>query len=150
MTIKEHIDADIKKALLAGEKQLVTTLRGIKSALLYVEVAEGSRESGLSEEKVMQLLLKEAKKRQESADLYVKGGNSERAQQELDEKAVIEKYLPAQMSDEDIAKEVDVVLNSMPDATIKDMGRVIGAVKAKVGASADGSKVAELVKVRLS
>jgi uncharacterized protein YqeY len=54
------------------------------------------------------------------------------------------------MSDEDIAKEVDVVLNSMPDATIKDMGRVIGAVKAKVGASADGSKVAELVKVRLS
>jgi uncharacterized protein YqeY len=73
---KQQIDADLKTAMLAGDKTLVTTLRGLKSAILYVEVAENAREKGLPEDAVVAILQKEAKKRQESADLYLQGGNT--------------------------------------------------------------------------
>ncbi len=86
MGLKQQIDADLKTAMLAGDKVLVTTLRGLKSVILNVEVAEGSRETGLADDKIISLLQKEAKKRQESADLYLQGGSVERQQAELAEK----------------------------------------------------------------
>lgn len=70
MTISEQIDADLKQAMLAGDKTLVTTLRGLKSVILYEEVAKGLRDTGLDDDAVITLFSKEAKKRQESADLY--------------------------------------------------------------------------------
>src|ERR671929_50955 len=100
MSLKERIDQDLKQAMLAGDKTLVTTLRGLKSAILYAEVAKGSRDKGLSDEEVVEILTKEAKKRQESADMYSQGGSAEKAEAELTEKTVIEKYLPAQLSDQ--------------------------------------------------
>src|SRR6185369_11783185 len=98
--LKVRIDQDLKTALLAGDKTLATTLRGLKSAILYVEVAKGVRDEGLSDEEIVTLLAKEAKKRQESADLYVQGGSQERADAELAEKKAIEVYLPQQLSDD--------------------------------------------------
>ena len=83
MSIKATIEADIKTAMLAGEKERVTTLRGLKSSILYAEVAAGKRDEGLDEQTVTSLMQKEAKKRQESADLYIQGGNKERAESEL-------------------------------------------------------------------
>src|SRR6476660_9207906 len=104
MNFKEKIDQDLKAAMLGGDKEKVTILRGVKSAILNEEVAKGLRAEGLPDDEILRILNKEAKKRQESADLYIQGGNQEKADAELAEKKVIEEYLPAQLSEEDIAK----------------------------------------------
>lgn len=148
--LKDRIDQDLKKALLGGDKVLATTLRGLKSVILYAEVAKGVREQGLPDEEIIQLLTKEAKKRQESADLYTQGGNDEKAEAELAEKKVIEQYLPQQLSDDDLAGAIDAVIADLGAAGPQAMSQVIGAVKQKVGATADGSRIAQMVKERLN
>ncbi len=150
MSLKITIEQDIKTAMLSGDKALVTTLRGLKSAILNVEVAEGKRSEGLTDDAVIAILQKESKKRQESADLYAQGGNSEKQSAELTEKKVIEKYLPAQLSEDELVVVIDKIITETNSSSMKDMGQVIGAVKAKCGAAADGSIVARLVKERLS
>ena len=150
MSVKEQIDADLKTAMLAGEKTLVTTLRGLKSAILYAEVAENKRDEGLAEDSVITLLQKEAKKRQESADLFKQGGNLEKQAAELVEKTVIEKYLPAQLSEEEITKMVEETIAATGAQGMQSMGQVIGAVKDKAGPAADGSVIARIVKEKLS
>ena len=150
MSLKQQIDQDLKQAMLAGDKTLVTTLRGLKSAILNVEVAKGSREQGLSDEEIIPLLAKEAKQRQESAALYVQGNNQEKAAAELQEKTVIEKYLPEQLSEDEIKKVINEVISTMGEVSMAQMGQVIGAVKQKTGATADGATVARLVKERLN
>lgn len=150
MSLKERIDADLKTAMLAGDKTLVMTLRGLKSSILNVEVAEGKRDTGLADDAIISLLQKEAKKRQESADLYNQGGNIERQQAELDEKKVIQQYLPAQLSEEEISATVEEVITETGASGMQLMGQVIGAVKAKTGASADGAVIARIVKEKLS
>src|SRR3989344_8529971 len=109
MSLKQQIDADLKTAMLAGDKTLVTTLRGLKSSILNEEVAKGSRDTGLSDESVVEVLGKEAKKRQDSADMYKQGNATEREQAELAEKTVIEKYLPKQIRDEELDAIIDKV-----------------------------------------
>lgn len=149
MTIKQQIDADLKTALLSGDKVMATTLRGLKAVILNEEVAQGKRDEGLGDDEVVRLLQKEAKKRQESADLFVQGGNMEKSQAELQEKEVINKYLPAQLSEEEIAKLIDEVIAEMGASGMQAMGQVIGIVKGKAGASADGAVIARLVKEKL-
>jgi uncharacterized protein YqeY len=147
--IKQQIDADIKTAMLAGEKQLVQTLRSLKSAILNVEVANGSREQGLSDAEAIEVLTKEAKKRLESADMYKQGGDEARHQAEMVEKAIIEKYLPAQLTDEELQAIVDEEVAQLPERTPQSMGKVIGAVKSKTAGKADGGRIAALVKEAL-
>jgi uncharacterized protein YqeY len=149
MRLEEKIEADIKQAMLAGEAERVSTLRGLKSVLLNEKVAKGKRESGLSDEEVLPILSKEAKKRQESADLYIQGGDQSRADKELSEKAIIETYLPEQLSQEVIAGMVDEAITQTGASSQADMGKVIGAVRAKAGASADGALIARLTKEKL-
>lgn len=149
MSIKQQIEKDLKSAMLAGDKILVTTLRGLKSAILYQEVAEGKREEGLPEDKVLSLLQKEAKRRQESADLYAQGGNSEKQQAELAEKKVIEQYLPAQLDESEVVRLVDEAISKI-GAEQKNMGQIIGHVRSASGGNADGALIARLVKERLS
>jgi uncharacterized protein YqeY len=148
--LKSRIDQDLKQALLAGDKVLVTTLRGLKSAILYAEVAKGNREVGLPDDEIITLLSKEAKKRQESADLFRQGGNIEKSEAELTEKKVIEAYLPQQLSDEELGSIIDEVVAGLGATGPQAMGQAIGAVKQKVGATADGSRIAQLVKERLN
>ena len=150
MSIKTTIDADLKTALLAGDKVLATTLRGVKAAILNTEIAENKREAGLSDDEVMNLLVKEAKKRQESADLYNQGGNIEKAAAETAEKLVIEKYLPAQMDDEALKNLVEAAVAETNAASMQDMGKVIGLVKQRAGNTADGGRIAQMVKERLA
>lgn len=150
MNLKQQIDADIKSAMLAGEKTLVTTLRGLKAAILNEEVASGTRETGLSDDKVVVLLQKEAKKRQESADLYAQGGNADKQQAELAEKEVIAQYLPQQLGEDEIKALVEEAVASAGATGMQQMGHVIGAVKARAGASADGAIIARLVKEKLA
>jgi uncharacterized protein YqeY len=147
--LEQKIEQDIKAALLAGDKTRATTLRGLKAVLLNVKVATGKRDSGLSDEEVLAQLGKQAKQRQESADLYVQGGNQEKADAELAEKAIIEAYLPAQLSQEEIAKLIDAAITDTGAAGPQDMGKVIGQVKQQAGATADGGVIARLVKEKL-
>lgn len=150
MTIEERLEQDIKTALLARDSVTATTLRGLKSALLNVKVATGKRDSGLTDEEVLPIFAKEAKKRQESADLYVQGGNQEKADAELVEKTVIETYLPKQLSEEEIATLIDEVIAQTGASGAAGMGQVIGQVKAKAGAAADGSIIARIAKEKLA
>jgi uncharacterized protein YqeY len=148
--MKNQLDADLKAALLGGDKVLATTLRGLKGAILNIEIAKGVRDTGLSDPEIIELFGKEAKKRQESADLYVQGGNQEKADAELLEKRVIEQYLPAQISDVELSKIVDQVIEELGGIPQQQMGQAIGKVKALVGASADGGRIATAVKARLA
>ena len=131
--LEERIEQDIKTALLAGDKVKATTLRGLKAVLLNVKVATGKRESGLSDDEVLPVLAKEAKQRQESADLYVQGGNQAKADAELTEKALIKTYLPTQLSETEVAALVDTVIAQTGASGPAAMGQVIGQVKAKAG-----------------
>ena len=148
--LEEKLEQDIKTALLARDAQRVSTLKQVKSVLLNAKVASGKRASGLSDEEVLPILAKEAKKRQESADLYRQGGNQERADAELAEKSIIEAYLPAQLSEEEIMKLVDSAIAETGASGPQVMGMVIGQVKKLAGPSADGATIARLVKEKLS
>lgn len=147
--LKQQIEQDLKTALLAGDKDRALVLRSLKSAILYVEVAKGARDSGLPEAELTAILAKEAKKRQESADLYKRGGDEARATTELAEKAIIETYLPKQLSDEELIQIIDAVIADLGASGPQAMGQVIGAVKQKTAGTADGAKIAQLVKERL-
>lgn len=150
MNIKQQLDAHLKQAMLAGDKTLATTLRGLKSSILYAEVAEGKRDEGLSDQEIIPLLQKEAKKRQESAELYLKGNREEKAALEQAERQVIEKYLPAQLTDEELVAIIDVTISSAGMTSVQDMGKAIGLVKTKTEGRADGGRIARFVKERLS
>jgi len=147
--LEVKLEQDIKTALLAGNTERVINLRGLKATLLNIKVASGKRGTGLSDEEVIQAFSKEAKKRQESADLYVQGGSQERADKEIREKAMIEEYLPEQLDESEISKIIDEIIKETGAAGMSSMGLVIGQVKAKVGASADGGVIARLTKEKL-
>ena len=146
--IETQLEQDIKTAMLAGAKDRVLTLKTIKSVLLSAKVAGGTRDSLLPDADVITLFSKEAKKRQESADLYKQGGNDVKAEAELSEKAIIETYLPAQLSAAEIAAIIDEVIAQLGDKAA--MGPVIGQVKARTNGAADGALIAKLVKEKLA
>lgn len=150
-TLEQRLEQDIKDALLSGDKTRATTLRGLKAVLLNVKVAQGKRDSGLNDDEVTQVLARESKKRQESADLYKQGeGNdSSRAEAELTEKAIIDAYLPAQLSEEEITGLVDEAIAQTGASGPQGMGQVIGQVKAKAGAGADGALIARIAREKL-
>ena len=147
--LEQKLEQDIKTALLAGDSQRVSVLRGLKATLLNVKVATGKRDSGLSDEEVLAAFAKESKKRQESAELYKQGGDQGRADAELAEKAIIDAYLPAQMSEAELGQLIDEVIKQSAASGPQAMGQVIGQVKAKAGATAEGAVIARLVKEKL-
>ena len=141
---------DLKTALLAGDKVQVSVLRSLKSAITYAEVARGVKGGvGLSDAELIDLFAKESKKRQESAELFMKGGAGERADNELQEKVIIDRYLPAALSKEEIDNLVDAAVQILGEVTPKTMGQIIGRVKQVAGGAADGAAIAEAVKKRL-
>lgn len=146
--IETQFEQDIKTAMLAGDKVRVMTLRTLKSVFLSTKVAAGTRDTILPDAEVIAILSKEAKKRQESADLYKQGGNEIKAADELAEKAVIETYLPIQLTEAELTAIVaEAVAQAGENAA---MGPIIGQVKAKTIGAADGSLIARLVKEKLA
>lgn len=149
MSLTERINADLKAAMLARDEFTTTTLRGLKAAILNEEVAKGARETGLGDEAIEQLIAREAKKRDEAAKLFEQGGNQESADKERAEKELLSGYLPEQLTEAEVLNLVDEAIAEVQPEGMKDMGRVIGAVKARAGNSADGALVARLVKEKL-
>ena len=145
--LKEQLSSDLKAAMLSRDTQKVEVIKGLKSAVLYEEVALKIRDTGLSDEQVQQVFAREAKKRAESADLYEKAGQTERAKAEREEKDIIDAYLPQQLGDDELTTIVKEVMTGMDNP---QMGQVIGAVKARVGQTADGGRIAAIVKANLA
>ena len=149
MAIAQQIESDLKAAMLAGDKNKAETLRGLKSAILNETIAQNARGSGLQEEQVQKVLAREAKKRLEAAELYKQGGSDERADAELAEKSIIDSYLPAQASEEDVKAAVEQQIAKIPNPSMQNIGQIIGAVRAQLGPGADGALIAKLVKDKL-
>jgi uncharacterized protein YqeY len=147
--MQEQIERDLKAALLAGDRLTSETLKGIKSALQYEAVAQSVKVNDLGDEVIQKVIAKESKKRQEAAELYKNAGEQERTSKELQEKSVIDKYLPEQMTEDELLPIVEAEVSSFDNPSLKDMGKIIGAVKAKTEGSADGAVIAKLVKQRL-
>jgi uncharacterized protein YqeY len=151
--IENKISQDLKAAMLAKDAQKVSVLRSLKSAFTYVKVAPGyvaDDNDGLSDETVMGILAKEAKKRQESADSFQQAGQTDRAKSELAEKAMIQVYLPAQLGEAEIRELVTKAVAALDEVSPKMMGQVISSVKQQAGPTADGALIARLVKESLA
>lgn len=148
--MQDKLEADLKTAMLGGDKVRTEVIRGVKNALQYEAVAQKASDKKLNNEQIQKVLAREAKKRQEAADIYQKAGESEREAAELAEKKIIEEYLPEQMGEADILVLVKEEIASANSPTMADMGRIIGAVKQKAAANADGATIARLVKENLS
>ena len=146
MSLKARLDNDIKAALLSGNRFDADVLRGLKAVILNEEVAKGVRDTGLDDASIEVLIAKEVKKRQDSIEQYTAAGRPELAEQEQAEMNVLASYMPEQMSEADIAAAVDATIAEMGVSGPQAMGQVIGAVKGKLGNSADGATIARLVK----
>ena len=149
MALKDKIAADLKSAMLAKDEAKVTVLRGIKSTILDAEVAAGKRDTGLPDEEIEKLLMKEVKKRKEAIDIYEANGRGDLVESEKTEKNIIENYLPKQLSDAEISEKIDEVVETLGEGEIAQVGVIIGKVKMLVGSAADGATVARLVKEKI-
>lgn len=147
--MQQQIERDIKTALLSGDKEKVETLKGLKNAIQYEAVAKKIKPEEMDEQQVLAVLGREAKKRQEAFQLYTSAGETERAEKEANEKKIIKTYLPDQLSEDEVSLMVNEELQKIENPTIKDMGRLIGAVKARTSGAGDGSLIASLVKKAL-
>jgi uncharacterized protein YqeY len=148
--LKAQFDQDIKAALLSGDRFSASVLRDFKAAVLNEEVAQKKREEGLSDAEIEKILIREVKKRAESAAIYDGAARPELAQQERAESKVLEAYLPAKVSEADIKTAVDEAIVATNATSAAQMGQVIGAVKSQLGNSADGGTIARLVKEALA
>lgn len=147
----DQINQDLKSAMLARDELKVSTLRSLKSALTYAAVDDKAKGGSgeLSEEVIQQVLAHESKKRQDSADAYESAGAAERSNKELSEKKIIDTYLPAQLTDDELLDLVDRVIRELGGADKSQMGPIIGKVKRLAEGKADGGRIATAVKSRL-
>lgn len=150
MTLKTQLDADIKTALLGGDRFRADVLRNLKAAILSEEVATNTRDEGLTDEAFEKVVAREVKKRLDSVQQYTAAARPELAETEAAEAKVLEAYLPAQLSEDEISKVVTETIAALGAAGPQAMGQVMGAVKAKLGNTADGATVARLVKAALA
>lgn len=142
----DQLQSDLKKAQLEKNEAETSTLRLLLSEIKYVQINQGR---DLSDEDIVSVVQKEIKKRKEAAVGFRLGGREEAAEKEEGEAKLLEKYLPAQLSDEELSNIVDQVITEVGATNISDMGKVIGMVMGKIKGQADGARVSGLVKERL-
>lgn len=149
--IRDDINAALKDAMKAKDERRVSTLRLVNSTLKNADIeARGQGKEPLVDDGVLAVLQKMIKQRNESADLYDKGGRPELAQGEREEIAIIAAYLPKQMSEDEVRTAIAAEIASTGAAGVKDMGKVIGALKGKYTGKMDFGKVSALVKAALA
>jgi uncharacterized protein YqeY len=146
MTLKERITDDMKAAMRAGEKDRLATIRLILAAVKQIEVDERIT---LDEARMLSVLEKLGKQRKESIAQFESGGRADLVAKEAAELAVIQAYLPAQLSDAELDALIAEAMASTGAASIKDMGKVMGVVKAKAAGRADMAVVGARIKQKL-
>lgn len=149
MSLQEKVMTAMKEAMKSKDANALTSLRAIKSELLLAQTETGSKET-LTEEQEIKILQKLVKQRKDSAAIYSEQDREDLAQPELDQAAVIEKFLPEQLSEEEVGKVVDAIISKTGASSMKDMGKVIGLANQELAGKADGKTVAMIVKQKLS
>jgi uncharacterized protein len=149
MSLKQQIDNDIKKAMLAKNKEELEALRGIKSLILLAETEKGVA-TEVSSEVENKLLMKAAKQRKESADIFVQQKRQDLADKELLQLEVISRYLPKQLSEDDIANALKAIIGELGAKGPQDMGKVMGIATKRLAGQADGKVISDLVKKLLT
>ncbi len=144
-----QIQTDLVTAMKAKDQVALETLRGLKTRAQNQLTAPGRAEGDLTEEELVQLVKSEVKRRKEAAQTYVDGQRQELADKELAEAAVLEKYLPAQMSEQELTVLIEKVIAENSFAA-KDFGQAMGKLKAQVGNNADGALLAKILKEKLN
>jgi uncharacterized protein YqeY len=149
--LRDRLSETLKTALKAKETRTVATVRLILAAMKDRDIAARGKgnQDGIDEEGVLSLLQSMIKQRRDSIKLYEKGGRLELAQQEDEEIFIIETFLPAQLSDEDLAQAVSDAIAELGACTLKDMGKTMAALKSKYSGQMDSSKASALIKAQL-
>ena len=149
--LRDDINNAVKEAMKAKEERKLSTLRMVNAAIKNADIdARGQGKPPLSDADLLGLMQKMIKQRQESVELYDKGGRAELAAQEREEIAVISAYLPQQMSEADVKAAIDAAIKETAAAGMKDMGKVIGVLRAKYAGQMDFGKASGLVKAALA
>lgn len=149
--LRDAINTAVKEAMKAKNERALSTLRMVNSTIKNADIdARGQGKPPLSDADLLSLLQKMIKQRQELVELYDKGGRAELAAQEREEIAIISAYLPKQMSDDEVKAAVVAIIAETNAAGIKDMGKVIGALKAKYAGQMDFAKASGVVKAALT
>ena len=146
--LKDQIRADLKEAMKAKEKERTGTIRMLLAAIQTAET-EGSKHE-VDDAEIQKIIAREIKKRRESADIYKTNGRDDLAEAELAEAGILEVYQPKQLDDQELAKLIDEAIAETGAESMAQMGQVMKAATAKAAGRADGKRLSEAVKARLS
>lgn len=145
MSLEQQIMTELKAAMIAKDEAALRGLRAIKAAILLAKTADG-KSTEISEEDEMKILQKLAKQRKDSLDVFVQQNREDLAQKERDELAIIEKFLPKQMSEDELRAALQQIISETGASSAADMGKVMGAATKQLAGKADGKMISAMVK----
>ncbi len=149
MSLEQKIMTDLKAAMLAKDEAALRSLRAIKAAILLAKTSEGAK-GDLTEDDEQKLLQKLVKSRKDSLEIFTQQGRADLAEKEQQEIAVIEKFLPKQLTPEEVKAELETIIASTGASSPADMGKVMGVATKQLAGKADGKTISALVKELLS
>lgn len=149
MSLEKRIQADVTTAMKAGNKFEVTTLRSL-NAQVKDERIRLRPEREITDEDVVRVLLTAAKRRKEAIELYLQGGRDDLVEKEQNELAIVQRYLPEQLSEEKILEAINQIISQVQASSVSDLGKVMGPVMGRLRGKADGKLVQSLVRQRLT
>ena len=148
--LEQQIQNDLKAAMLAKDKVALASIRGIKAAILLAKTAEGGQKDTIEDGELVKIIQKLVKQRKESAAIYTEQNRPELAENELAEAAVMEKYLPKALSEEEVEAAVKEIISEVGASSMADMGKMMGVATKKLAGQADGRVISSTVKRLLS
>lgn len=148
MSLSQQINDQMKQAMKAKDQSTLRGLRAIKASLMILQTQEGGGE--VTEKDEMEVLVKMAKQRKDSIQIFNEQGRSDLSKIEEEELSVIEKFLPAQLDSNQVEHEVKLIISQLEATSMKDMGKVMGMANGKLKGKADGKLIADLVKKLLA
>jgi len=146
MSLAEKINDDIKRTMLARDSRKLEALRAIKAALLIAKTGKDASSGEIPEDVEMQLLQRLVKQRKESAEVYKEQNRADLADEELFQSAIIEAYLPEQMSPEELHLKIKAIVDQVGATSIKDMGKVMGVASKQLAGKADNKTISGIIK----
>ncbi|UAB81471.1 GatB/YqeY domain-containing protein [Marixanthomonas sp. SCSIO 43207] len=149
MSLQKQVMEAMKVAMKEKDANALEALRSVKSAILVAQTESGAKKD-LTEEEEIKLVQKQVKQRKDSAAIYQEQGREDLAEPELKQAAIIEQFLPEQLSEEEIAKVVDSIIEKTGANSMKDMGKVMGMANKELAGQADGKTISSIVKQRLA
>lgn len=150
MTLKEKIISDLKEAMKAGDAKKRDTLRLLDSAIKNTEIEKKKREEGLNDEEVLEVISRAVKQRLDSIKQFEDGGRPELAEGEKEELEILMPYLPAQLSEDEVRKNVEETIAQMGATSAADLGKVMGVAMVKMKGQTDGNVVRKIASEILS